>query len=170
MLGLACAAYLYARYPNEDEGFLTRMRTQLVNGRMLSDLCRRHTKLPEMVVAASAENAADSGTCEDILEAFIGAAFVDLGYDTASRWVIGFLERTVDFAELVASLDSGKALLNRHCMTTLGFLPRVQVLTEGAVRIVTPSDAVIATGRGRDTREAEAAAVRNALAYYAVRH
>jgi ribonuclease-3 len=167
VLGLAVAAYLYARYPGEDEGFMTRMRTKLVNGRMLSELCRTHTTLPSFVACAwAAPTGPDASTCEDVLEAFIGATFLDLGYETAARWVVGLLEATVDFAELVACLDSAKTVLNRHCMQTQGFLPEMNVLAEGFVRLVTPTGAVIATGKGASLKEAEDAAVRNAIAYY----
>jgi UDP-2,3-diacylglucosamine hydrolase len=40
VLGNSIASYLFERYPDENEGFLTRMRTKLVNGKMLGKLCK----------------------------------------------------------------------------------------------------------------------------------
>ena len=38
VLNTTIADYLFERYPSNDEGFLTRMRTKLVNGKMLAFL------------------------------------------------------------------------------------------------------------------------------------
>ena len=35
VLGLIVTSYLYEKYPNENEGFLTRIRTKLVSGKAL---------------------------------------------------------------------------------------------------------------------------------------
>lgn len=228
VLGLATASYLYERYPDQDEGFMTRMRTQLVNGKMLADLCLRHTPLPGFVAVSSAYEGTGGGgggggcgkdlggkgegknikkktkqkkqdhpnhasssamregesipynVLEDVFEAFLGAIFVDQGFDVARRWMVGFLEANVDFSELASKQDGPKAILNRHCMRHLGFLPRVEELDVGVVRIMAPDGTVISTGmasasaHGSDTslsascsrRAAEDAAVRKALTYY----
>ena len=181
VLGLVTASYLFDRYPDADEGFMTRMRTKLINGRMLADLCLRHTTLPEFVAVAPNRappnkhkgNAdVDRHVLEDVFEAFLGAVFVDLGFDAARRWLVGFLEENVDFAELVSHQDCVKAVLNRHCMRNLGFLPHLQEVGEKdgetVVRLVTPSGAVVSTGAGPGRREAEEVAVRRALNYYSV--
>lgn len=194
VLSLVAASYLFERYPDANEGFMTRMRTKLVNGRMLADLCSRHTTLPDFVATAHAsatptakaegeregegeEHAEDvSGAgrhvLEDVFEAFLGALFVDLGFDVARRWLVGFLEENVDFAELVASQDNAKDVLNRHCMRNLGFLPRMQEVGqkdgETFVRVVTPAGAVVATGSGACRRAAEDVAAKRALSYYDV--
>ena len=189
VLGLVTASYLFERYPNEDEGFMTRMRTKLINGKMLAELCLKHTTLPGFVVASSAhlrpptedENTdTKPGACatrsvlEDVFEAFLGAMFIDLGFDAVRCWLVGFLEENVDFADLVSHQDSVKAVLNRHCMRNLGFLPETQELSgpsspAGAVvRLVTPNGTVISTGSGASRKEAEDVAVRRALSYYSV--
>jgi len=169
VLGLVTAAYLFERYPGEDEGFMTRMRTKLVNGRMLAELCRRHTPLPLFIASeptsadGTSSSADDPRVLEDVLEAFLGALYIDRGFDAARRWLVGFLEENVDFAELVATQDNAKSVLNRHYSQHHGFIPEVQELADGVVRLVTPSGAVIATGSGATRRDAENVAVRKAL-------
>jgi ribonuclease-3 len=194
VLGMIVASYLFARYPTENEGFLSKMRTHLVNGRMLASLCMRHTSLPQHVaisrqmeatseaacaqddavastaqVERNAKRALPRGVLEDVLEAFIGALFLDHGYDVASQWVVAFLERSVDFAALAARQDTPRAVLNRYCQSSLGFLPTLHVISEKAVRLVTPDGAVISTGCGSSRRDAEDVATWKALQYYGLR-
>lgn len=54
VLYMACAQYLHERYPTQDEGFLTKMRTQLVNGTILARLCAQGTCLPRFVMRFAA--------------------------------------------------------------------------------------------------------------------
>lgn len=194
VLDMIVASYLYARYPMENEGFLTKMRTHLVNGRMLANLCMRHTSLPQHVaISAQMESKSEAacaqddavastvqaernskrtlprGVLEDVLEAFIGALFLDRGYDGANRWVVGFLERSVDFAALAARQDTPRAVLNRYCQLSLGFIPTMHVISEKAVRLVTPDGAVISTGCGSTRRDAEDVATWKALQYYGLK-
>jgi dsRNA-specific ribonuclease len=132
VLSLLTAAYLYERYPSENEGFLSRMRTRLVNGKALAALCA-NTPLPAFVVAQTAAQATASETLEDVFEAFLGAVYLDLGIDVARAWLIGIFEEHVDFAELAANQDTAKAVLNRHCMRQLGFLPMLEQLPHVSV-------------------------------------
>ncbi len=166
VLGLVTAAYLYERYPGEDEGFLTRLRVKLVNGKMLAALCSKHTPLPSFVVGRSELN---QDIVEDVFEAFVGALFLDRGYDAAHRWVVGFLEDNVDFADLVANQASARAQLNRHCSKNLGYVPDARVVSADAgsvrVQLVTPAGVVISTGSGPNKKDAEDHAVRVALSY-----
>lgn len=194
VLDMIVASYLFARYPSENEGFLTKMRTHLVNGRMLANLCMRHTSLPQHVAISVQMEATSEAACaqddavastvqaernyqrtlprgvlEDVLEAFIGALFLDRGYDTASRWVVAFLERSVDFAALAARQDTPRAVLNRYCQSSLGFIPAMHVISEKAVRLLTPDGAVISTGIGSTRRDAEDVATWKALQYYGIK-
>lgn len=109
------------------------------------------------------------GVLEDVLEAFIGALFLDRGYDIASRWIIAFLERSVDFAALAARQDTPRAVLNRYCQKSLGFIPVMHAISDKAVRLVTPEGTVISTGLGSSRRDAEDVATVKALQYYGLR-
>lgn len=180
------SAYLFRRYPREDEGFMTHMRTHLVNGKMLARLCQRGTCLvPHIAVSSELEaRHAESGVAaigkkqprylsykilEDVFEAFIGATFVHFGFSAAQEWVVGCLEKNVDFADLTARKDTPRAVLNRYCQTSYGFHPELQTLKEGVVRLMNPlTGQVVATGHGDTHKTAVSDAVSNALEYYNV--
>lgn len=160
VLGVVVASYLCERYPSANEGFLTRLRSRLVNGRMLSELCRVHTPLPNHVPTARAL----TGTVlEDVFEAFLGAMFVDRGFEPTRRWIVGLFEENVDFAELVAHMDDHKSALNRMYSRAYGYVPALEKLSDTTVRLVTPSGTVIASGVGADVGRAHDAAARAAL-------
>ena len=40
VLGMIIAEYLFRKYPNQDEGFLTRLRTRIVKGKTLGRLAK----------------------------------------------------------------------------------------------------------------------------------
>jgi dsRNA-specific ribonuclease len=107
---------------------------------------------------------------EDVLEAFIGALFLDRGYETTSRWVVELLERSVDFAALAARQDTPRAVLNRYCKASLGFIPLTHVISDKVVRLLTPDGAVVSTGVGSSRRDAEDVATWNAIKYYGIKN
>lgn len=208
ILGAVVASYLYRRYPHEDEGFMTRMRTHLVNGKTLAWLCSRGTSLSAHIAVSSAvedqmtkyvgEISTATATAaaptagaptakttkrpprnlpirilEDVFEAFLGAMFMDRGFDAVSAWLVACLEANVDFAELTSRHDTPRAVLNRHCQQRWGFVPdlaSVEVGTSGLVhvsRVTNPqTNQVIASGSGASRKEADTDAVRKALVYY----
>lgn len=186
ILNAIVTSYLYRRYPKENEGFMTRMRTHLVNGRMLAHLCQHGTSLvPYIAISPQLEaQYAQSGVTgigkknarhvhfkvlEDVFEAFIGAVFLHLGFGAAEEWVVKCLESTLDFAELAARRDTPRAVLNRYCQTSFGFLPEVESIGSGVSRLTNPlSGQVIATGRGHGDQEALSDAVQKAIEYYGI--
>lgn len=106
VLGAVAAQYLYRRYGDQDEGFLSRLRVQLVSGAALSQLCSRIPELARGLRMSSAMEAAGGrahpDVLEDVFEAFVGALSIDVGgYETARAWLVGVFETEVDFAAAV---------------------------------------------------------------------
>lgn len=170
VLYLVTSAYLLERYPGCDEGFLTRMRTKLVCGSMLAGLCRASGLHRFIIMSQQTEDAQGRGAravLEDAYEAFLGALYLDAGYDAAHRWLVGFLEAHVDFAQLVNSQNNPKDVLNRYMQRNLGALPTFEE-GEGAAVVVRHRGTVVASGAGPTRREAEDDAARKALAYFNV--
>ena len=173
VLNLATASYLFERYPDEDEGFMTRMRTQLVNGKMLADLCLRHTTLSKFVLTGDSYQEIPYNIIEDVFEAFLGAIFQDSGFDAAKKWLVCLWESAVDFSELAAKQDGPKAILNRYCTRNLGFIPTIENIGGGnvhGVRISKPDGTIIATGTSESRKDAENAAILKAFEYYGIGH
>ena len=90
MLGLAIATWLYELFPDEPEGKLSRRFNALVSGEVCAEVAR------EMGVGARAllgkqareDGAADSdNVLGDIVEALIGALYIEAGFDAAAAFV-----------------------------------------------------------------------------------
>ena len=187
---------------------MTRMRTKIVNGAMLADLCSKGTRLKDFVrkrrakaqhsdddsggeergtklrdLVRSRKKAMEAGdgrsyghdpVMEDVFEAFLGAMFLQFGFDTVDKWLVAFLESHVDFAHLVAHQNNPKDVLNRYFVAQHGALPTFEeahsASTTAAATVVIRNKigTIVATGTGANRREAENDAARKALTYYDV--
>lgn len=99
------AGYLYKRYPNEDEGFLTKLRTKLENGTALSLLSKRIGLHDYVLISKHVEKnggrTSNDKVLEDVFEAFIGALYLDMGFDISNKFVVRLMEKEIHFAQLL---------------------------------------------------------------------
>lgn len=90
VLGLIVTSYLYEKYPNENEGFLTRIRTKLVSGKALSKIAE-HLHFYEYITmndkGMKNEWFKNPRILEDSLEAFIGSIYLDVGLKFAKDFI-----------------------------------------------------------------------------------
>lgn len=87
ILGTIVAEYLYNRFPFKDEGFLTQLRSRVVNRSFLTRLTFK-MGLNKFVVSNANSVSETSHLYGDLLEAFIGAIYLDCGYSVTKRFVI----------------------------------------------------------------------------------
>jgi len=183
VLNLVVAEYLFERYPDENEGFLSRMRTNLVNGVMLAELCLIAGLEPYVLISKQIEDSGgrlNKSVLEDAFEAFLGAMFVDAGrfdagYIVAKRWLVAFLEANVDFRDLVTNNPGQhKEALTRVFACTYGQAPRyadvsVESLPDHTKRytvcVKNHEDVVLGIGEGASRKAAENEASKKALVY-----
>lgn len=179
ILGASVADYLYTRYPGSNcaEGFLSSMRTKLVNGKMLASLARKLNLGPHLVISRQLEESGGrdhADILEDALEALIGAVFQTIKrvcstedpYREASRFIIGVLERHVNFVDLVRADVNPKEKLGRIMKQQLNDHPVYTVERGGVVQVKDRKGRVYGTGRGDTKRDAEYAAANEALRYF----
>lgn len=127
VLSLITAEYLYERFPRENEGFLTRLRSKIVSGRMLSQLAHtlhfyRYVRLAKQVEASSGRR--NHRILEDAFEAFVGAMYLSSGFVETKRWFVGFLENNVDVTSLVLTQDTYKDILVRFFHESFNCQPK----------------------------------------------
>jgi ribonuclease III len=193
ILNIVVANYLFDRYAGENEGFLTKMRTKLVNGQMLAYLSKR-IGLQKYVIISQQVEANDGrqnkNMLEDIFESFIAAIFLDfnetriktksmpdfsgVGFQIAEKWIIGVYESMLDFAELIRSNQNYKDMLIKFCQHTYQFVPRflemdVSIINSRKIfTICIQNDKGANVGVGKDDtkKKAEQRAAFKALCYY----
>ena len=81
VLGLVIAKYLFERFPQQNEGFLTKLKTKLVNGEALAYFSKELGFGEYILMSRHIEDKCNgrnsTNILEDVLEAFIGALFID---------------------------------------------------------------------------------------------
>ena len=81
------ADYLFKRYPYKGEGFLTEMRSKMVNRQTLNDIAIK-MGLKKITIYNKSDNSLKiSQIFGNTLEALVGAIYLDKGYDHTQKWI-----------------------------------------------------------------------------------
>lgn len=171
VLELYCSEELWRRFPDANEGELTRLRARAVNASALARWAREHdvAGVLRLGKGAAANGLASSrNVLADAVEALIAATYLDAGPDAARRACRLIVEAGLAM-EGSANGDAKTALQERAQSCRLG-LPKYEVIDSGgpahetwfrvSVRV---GDHVTAHGEGRSKREAESNAAEVAL-------
>lgn len=88
VLSAIVADYLFKKYPYKGEGFLTEMRSKMVNRVTLNDIAVR-MGLKKVTIYNKGDNSLKiSQIFGNTLEALLGAIYLDLGYKKTQKWVM----------------------------------------------------------------------------------
>ncbi|MDQ3394624.1 MAG: ribonuclease III [Bacteroidota bacterium] len=92
VLGLVVADYLFKKFPFKDEGFMTEVRSRIVNRESLNDLARK-IGVSKLVEYESSRKVIFSHKSihGDMLEAFIGAIYIDKGFNPCKKFILNKL-------------------------------------------------------------------------------
>jgi ribonuclease-3 len=111
VLGAIIADFLYKRFPQEDEGFLTKTRSKLVNRAFLTKLTF-DMGFNLHIDTNTIKNIDKSHIYGDALEALIGAIYLDRGYKSAKFFVTKrILSQFVDLNEVESNDNNFKSQL-----------------------------------------------------------
>ncbi|MBK8500159.1 MAG: ribonuclease III [Flavobacteriales bacterium] len=100
---------LFSAYPEQGEGFLTRMRSKLVSRTQLNVLAKRiHI---EKVIESNVARGHESSVPGNALEAMIGALFLDKGFERTRKVVVQLLKKQFDLKEIEKEDRDGKSRL-----------------------------------------------------------
>ena len=142
VLSPVVAKYLYERFPDEDEGFMTRIRSKLVCGEMLGKFGKELQFGKWMIVSRHIEDVClgrqSEKLLEDCFEAFMGAMYLDfneptganknqlkkfqhlerdyysgIGFHICEKFFINLIEEQIDFVELINTNTNYKDQLTR---------------------------------------------------------
>jgi ribonuclease III len=116
ILGAIVAEYLFKKYPKKDEGFLTQVRSKLVNRSHLHQLAMRFGLDKILRANLSQKEKLASSACGDAFEALIGAMYLDLGFEKTKRFIVNkLLKYHVDLEEMVSADTDFKSKLQIYC-------------------------------------------------------
>jgi ribonuclease III len=185
IIELVVVNYLYKRYPDQSEGFLSMMKVHLVNRMTLSHLTKVLELDNYLIISRTLEemqNARqDVKILCDIFESFIGALFIDFdtvngnGYQVVERFMISLIEdenSKIDFTEFVLNDTNYKDKLIKYHRNINKFIPTFNVISTSGigsdkvveVEVVHPKTSeILGKGKGISNKKAEQAASKNAL-------
>mgnify|MGYP001366166557 CR=1 FL=1 len=146
VLELVIVHYIYSRFIDTNEGFMTKLKTRIVKTNSLATFAK-YIGLDEYLIISrhveeKGEGRKNDRILEDTFEAFIGALFLNFnegnvdfkgyGYGICETFIHTILEKTVDFEDLIMNDDNFKDILLRYFQHTFSITPKyVQLETTG---------------------------------------
>ncbi len=172
VLGFCVSELLCARFPDADEGALTRMRAQLVNAEALSAWARKEELAQDLRLGRGAGAAGlreSTNVLADAVEALIAAVYLDVGLDGARVACQRVVDDELQALERDGTRDP-KSELQERLQAIGSDAPTYELIEAGGpahqrwFRVgVMQGTRLLAEGTGRSKRAAERAAASAAL-------
>ncbi len=173
VLELIVTDFLFKKYPHYPEGKLTALRSALVNAVIISEIASK-IGMNDYLLLSKGE-AKDFGKARQYIlantyEAFIGAMYLDQGYDVVDKFVAKtLLPKTEEIVNKKLWRDA-KSLVQEKSQEFVSVTPAYKVLQQSGpdhdkhftVGIYFGTN-LIAEGKGQSKQEAEQKAAENAL-------
>ena len=109
--------YLFNRYPEEDEGFMTRLQTKIEDKKNLSILSKELGLGKYFIISKQIElqNGRNMEKIhEDVFEAFMGALFLSNGFEPCCLLLLNLLETMIDYSDKLYCDNNYKDNLLRY--------------------------------------------------------
>ncbi len=173
VLELIITEYLYKEYPDKAEGELTNWRASLVNAKMLTSVAEE-LGFNDFLLLSRGEikevGKARQYILANTFEAFIGATYLDLGYDTVEKFIKKYLLTKLPNIIENKLYQDAKSHFQEEAQDKAGITPAYKVIKEWGpdhkkkftVAVFLGED-LIAEGEGYSKQEAEEEAARAAL-------
>jgi len=173
VLELITTDFLYAKYPDKPEGELTAFRAALVNTQSIASAATE-LGMNEFLLLSKGE-AKDEGRARlyilaNTFEAFIGALYLDQGYDAAKKFIGDSLFHKAEKIVEDRLWQDAKSRFQELAQEKTSITPTYELLNETGpdhdkqfVTGVFLGEEKVAKGNGRSKQEAEQAAAENAL-------
>mgnify|MGYP001308244101 CR=1 FL=1 len=114
VLGTIVAEYLFKKYPNCDEGFLTKMRSKIVKRKTLNKIGDKMGL--ELLLSEYNPTRLSKSMLGNAVEALVGAIYLEKGYASTKQYVIRKILRSyLDIHELERFDDNYKSQLLEWC-------------------------------------------------------
>lgn len=174
ILELVVSEFLYQKYPDKPEGELTSFRAALVNTNSISEAAVE-LGMNEYLLLSRGE-AKDTGRARQYIlantfEAFIGALYLDQGYDAAKKFIANSLFAKADDIVKNRLWQDHKSAFQELSQDTYGVTPHYMSVGETGpdhdkhfTSAVFVGEHEVARGEGKSKQEAEQSAAERALA------
>lgn len=114
VLGTIVAEYLFRKYPNANEGFLTKMRSKIVKRSSLNEIA--DSMGLEIILSEYNSTKLSKAMLGNALEALVGAVYIETGYNYTYKYVVRrIMRKYLNIHELESYDDNYKSQLLEWC-------------------------------------------------------
>lgn len=192
ILDSVVVSYLFRRFPDGDEGFMTKLKTRLVKTDALARFSNFLGLGEFLIISRHVEEKCEGRTnprmLEDLFESFIGAMFLDFseketddsrnmgllygpGYSVCETFLMQMIEKCIDFEDLIMNDENYKDILLRHFQHAFSITPKyIEMTSNGPAHqrmftmgVLDPKGNIIGKGSEKSKKKAEQIASRSAL-------
>jgi ribonuclease-3 len=173
VLGVVVSSYLLKRFPHENEGFLTNLKKEIVCNDMLGTLSQKIGLDRFYVISKHNEEVCNGRTntkkLGDILEAFIGALWVDSDYDfkVVYSFIIGLVETYINIPKILMNNRNYKEQLQKIYQGKFHHTPTYLMVSSSAnlytMSVLDKDGLHIGTGTAPTKKQAEQLAAKHAM-------
>jgi len=114
IIGAIVSEYVFTAYPNEEEGFLTKLKAKVVSRQNLNRIAKKLNIEP--IISYKRKNARHKSLLGNVFEALFGAIYLDQGYEKAKEVLVSkILTPHVDLERLLKEDVDFKSKLLNYC-------------------------------------------------------
>lgn len=176
VLYLVIADLIYNEYPKMKQGDMSKLRSQLVCSATLAEKAKEYhfDDIIRVGHGVKKEGGANQKILEDVFESFIGAIYIDQGFEIAKRIVLDIFKEDLDNFD-IDSLTDYKSKLQIYLQSNYRGNINYRVLKESGTSqnkhfvievsmLMDNNTIILGVGEGRSKKQAEQAAAKAALA------
>ena len=180
VLELCTSEYLFTRFPDSDEGAMTRLRAQAVCESALYEVAKDYGFGRLLLLGRGEDHSGGRekpSILSDAVEAVIGALYIDGGMEVAKRFIMRFVHKSVEDAMAGRLIKDHKTMLQEYVQKHhMGQIAYELINKSGpdhnktfSMRVLVAGETA-GTGEGRTKQEAGQQAARAALVEFGVIH
>jgi ribonuclease-3 len=173
VLGAAVSSYLFKRFPGENEGFYTNLKKELVCNEMLGSLSQKIGLDRFYIISKHNEDICkgriNNKKLGDILEAFIGALWLDSDYSfqVVYKFIVGIIEKYINIPKILMNNRNYKDQLQKVYQGRFHYTPTYTMLSSNmnsyTMAAIDKTGVHIGIGTAATKKQAEQLAAKEAL-------
>ncbi len=173
VLEMIISVYLFNKYPDKMEGYLTAARSATVRTESLSKISKDHGIDTYIIMSKGEESTGgrnNPSILEDVIESLIGALYCDGGLDAANQFFKNFILPNAESIINENQLKDAKSLLQEKAQSKGFVSPLYKTVKESGPDhnktfevVVLVNDKEIITGSGKSKQDAEQNAAKKAI-------
>ena len=172
ILEFVISEYLFLKYTNLSEGEMTKVRANVVCEDSLFEIAKRHNFSDFLYLGRSEQHSQNSkkAILADSVEAVIAAIFLDSNLENSKKFILENLKDTVEVASKNVGMKDYKTVLQEKLQVHGEVKIQYEVIAEEGpdhdktfIVNVSCNGKVLATGKGKNKKNAEMDAAKSAL-------